>query len=236
MFVVEGEKIVKETILFYPSRIHQLYVTERWYKNCLVTVNKEGLPEIIILKPEEIKKISSLKNAPECLAIIKIIINQIDINEISGKLLLVLDKVQDPGNLGNIIRIADWFGIHDVICSDDSADCYNPKVLQSTMGAIMRVRIYYTKLNPLLQKLTHLPEFGIYGTFADADSVYDAELQQKGAVIIGNESKGIRKELYPHIAHKITVPSYHSKNDTIDSLNVAAATAIICSEFRRRMI
>lgn len=236
MFVVEGEKIVSETILFYPSRIHQLYVTERWYKNYLLTGNKENPPEIVVLKPEEIKKISSLKNAPQCLAIIKIIIHQLDINEISGKLSLVLDKVQDPGNLGNIIRIADWFGIHDVICSDDSADCYNPKVLQATMGAIMRVRLYYTKLKPLLQKLARLPEFGIYGTFVDAESVYGAELLQQGAVIIGNESKGIRKELYPYIGCKITVPSYPGKNDTIDSLNVAAATAIICSEFRRRRV
>ena len=145
----------------------------------------------------------------------------------------MLDKVQDPGNLGNIIRIADWFGIHHIICSSDCADCYNPKVLQSTMGSIMRIKSHYTDLSTFLQKLTSQPDFGIYGTFINASNIYTSDLSHAGVIIMGNESKGISKELFPYIREKISIPAYQNHNKRIDSLNVAAAAAIICAEFRR---
>ncbi len=232
--MVEGDKIVSEIIQQEPARINQLFLTANWIKKfCLSPEQKSVLP-IIILKPGEMERISSLKSPPEAIALIQIPRYQLKVDEIAGKLSLVLDKVRDPGNLGNIIRIADWFGIDNIICSADCTDCFNPKVLQSSMGSIMRIRIHYTGLQILLQELSLLPEFGIYGTFLQGSDIYSADLLPKGIIIMGNESKGISRGLLPFIREKISIPAFQQRSGKMDSLNVAAATAIICSEFRRR--
>ena len=233
LFIVEGDKIVTEIIQQDPSKIEQLYLTEKWYRKSEIGSLQSHSSQIFILKSGEMERISSFKSPPEVIALIKIPHFQLDYDEIAGNFSLVLDKVQDPGNLGNIIRIADWFGIQHIICSFDCADCYNPKVLQSTMGSIMRVKTHYTNLSLFLQKLTSLPDFGIYGTFINASNIYASGLLPAGVIIMGNESKGISKALFPYIREKISIPAFQNRNRRIDSLNVAAATAIICAEFRR---
>ena len=232
--MVEGDKIVSEIIKQEPARIEQLFLTANWLKRSGLSSGQKSALPIIILKPGEMERISSFRSPPEAIALIQIPHYKLKVDEIAGKLSLVLDKVQDPGNLGNIIRIADWFGIDNIICSADCADCFNPKVLQSSMGSIMRIRIHYTGLGILLQKLTQLPEFGIYGTFPQASDIYTADLLPKGIIVMGNESKGITSELLPFIRERISIPCFLHRSGKIDSLNVAAATAIICSEFMRR--
>lgn len=233
MFVVEGTKIVTEIIQEDPTSIEQLFMTERWYKKYGISFSHEHAPEIFILNTGEMERISVFRSPSEVLALIRMPNFHPDYDEIAGTLSLVLDTIQDPGNLGNIIRIADWFGIRYLICSPDTVDCYNPKVLQSTMGSIMRVKTHYTDLIPFLQRITKISEFGIYGTFKNASNIYTSNLLSSGIIIMGNESKGISKELFPFIRQRISIPAFQN-HDGIDSLNVAAATAIICSEFRRR--
>ena len=151
---------------------------------------------------------------------------------IENKLNLVLDGIQNPGNLGTIIRIADWFGIENVFCSTDSADIYNPKTVQSTMGALARVRIHYTQLTDLLQKYKQLP---VYGTFMNGENIYNEKLTENGFIVMGNEGKGIRPEIENLVSKRISIPNYPTDRETVESLNVAVSTAIVCSEFRRRI-
>ncbi len=155
--------------------------------------------------------------------------------ERSGKrtgrgLVLLLDGIQDPGNLGTIIRTADWFGIHDIICSPNTADCYNPKVVQATMGALARVQIHYTDLPEWMSQQPK--DTPIYGTLLDGEDIYHTNLTPHGVIIMGNEGNGISEEVKAHINRKITIPSYADGH--VESLNVAIATAITLAEFRRR--
>ena len=162
-------------------------------------------------------------------------------------LLLVLDGVQDPGNLGTIIRTCDWFGVHDIVCSLDTADCYNPKVVQATMGALARVRVHYVDLPKWLSAISHQhsevssqsSDIRIYGTLLDGKDMYE-ELKVRGErltakefIIMGNEGNGISQEVRPYITHPIRIPSYPKDVETSESLNVSIATAIVLAEFRR---
>ena len=153
--------------------------------------------------------------------------------ELKGKLTLALDSVQDPGNLGTIIRIADWFGIETIICSHETADVYNPKVVQATMGSIARVKVIYTDLQNTLKHLSEsLP---IYGTFLNGDNIYKSNLSNDGVIVMGNEGRGISKEVAKVITNRILIPNYPEGRKCADSLNVAIATAITCAEFRKRV-
>ena len=152
------------------------------------------------------------------------------------RLVLALDGVQDPGNLGTIIRTCDWFGIHDILCSHDTADCYNPKVVQATMGALARVRVHYVDLPIVLAELRGqgLP---LYGTLLDGKNMYDTNAiadRQKGVIVMGNEGKGISPEVRQLISHPLFIPSYPADMPTSESLNVSIATAIVLAEFRRK--
>ncbi|MBQ1221259.1 MAG: RNA methyltransferase, partial [Alistipes sp.] len=149
------------------------------------------------------------------------------------RLMLALDEVQNPGNLGTIIRLADWLGIEEIICSKNSADCFNPKVVQATMGAILRVRIHYVDLPDFLRQAA---EAGtpLYGTFLEGDNLYDAPITKGGIVVMGNEGRGVSKEVADLISHRLFIPPYPADSRTSESLNVAMATGIICAEFRRR--
>jgi TrmH family RNA methyltransferase len=148
------------------------------------------------------------------------------------KLSLVLDGIQDPGNMGTIVRVADWFGIEDIICSPDTADIYNPKTVQATMGAIARVKVHYTNLKDFLQKHNHLP---IYGTFLEGKNIYCESLSENGFIVMGNEGNGIRPETEKAINRKLFIPSFPFEREASESLNVGVATGIICGEFRRRL-
>ena len=149
-------------------------------------------------------------------------------------LTIVLDEIQDPGNMGTIIRIADWFGIRRIICSDTCADAYSPKTVQASMGAIARVEVEETDLGVLLETNRREWQMPVYGTLLEGDNIYKTDVEQEGFIVMGNEGKGISERLKPYITHKLFIPSYPQGVVTSESLNVAAATAIVCSEFRRR--
>ena len=148
------------------------------------------------------------------------------------QLSIALDGIQDPGNLGTIIRIADWFGIRDIICSEDTVDAWNPKVVQATMGSIARVNIIYFNLPQFIDTLPH--DYPVYGTLLDGENIYTQSLTSHGLIVMGNEGNGISPEVRSRVNRRLLIPSYRT-DDTAESLNVAIATAITCSEFRRRI-
>ncbi len=185
---------------------------------------------------EDIKKITFLQHPQSMLGVFKLkqVPNlQEDVFTFfpSQKLSLALDGVQDPGNLGTIIRIADWFGIENIYCSPNTVDCWNPKVVQATMGSIARVNIHYTSL---LEFVDSLPlNYPIYATLLDGNNIYQQDLTEYGVIVMGNEGNGISTELRQKINHKLYVPNYPADRSSAESLNVAIATAIVCAEFRR---
>ena len=188
--------------------------------------------EIIEVTEEELTKASFLCHPQQVLAVFKMLDSHVDTNLLTSKLTIVLDGVQDPGNLGTIIRIADWFGIENVICSADTADAYNPKVVQATMGSIARVNVTYMNLSVLFDSLPK--DFPIYGTLLEGDNIYNQELTEVGLIVMGNEGKGISPAIRNLVNRALRIPNYPEGRATADSLNVAIATAIVCAEFRRR--
>ena len=215
-FVVEGIKGIQE-FLNSPFKLHKLYATDAVF-NCDYTV----------LSELELKKISSLKTPNTALAIFEII-EPAPLDE--SKLIVALDDIRDPGNLGTIIRLCDWFGIRDLVCSPSTVDCYNPKVIQATMGSLTRVNIVYLDLESFF-KQTELLKFG---TFMNAKNVYNEHLPEKGVLILGNEANGISTSIEKLVDQKITIPRFGNLKET-ESLNVATATAILLSEFKRSSI
>lgn len=181
----------------------------------------------------EIEQMSSLRNPQGTIAVFRKR-EETDID--TQQLLVALDGVQDPGNLGTIIRTCDWFGIHDILCSKDTADCYNPKVVQATMGALARVRVHYVDLPSVLANLSK-QGIPLYGTLLDGKNIYDTNAipdKQIGVIIMGNEGNGISPEIRKLISHPLFIPSYPADTPTSESLNVGIATAIVLAEFRRQ--
>lgn len=180
----------------------------------------------------EIEQMSSLRTPQGMIGVFK---KRAFNSEIPSGLLVALDGVQDPGNLGTIIRTCDWFGIHDILCSRDTADCYNPKVVQATMGALARVRVHYVDLP---KELTLLQQSGLplYGTLLEGENMYEPYAipdKQRGVIIMGNEGNGISESIRKLITHPLLIPSYPINASTSESLNVSIATAIVLAEFRR---
>ena len=229
VFVAEGPKVVED--LMEVMRPKRLIATNEWINN-----KQTGGIEIDIVTEEELARLSFLQHPQQVLAVFPILSNNQSedyTKELKGKLTLALDSVQDPGNLGTIIRIADWFGIEKIICSHETADVYNPKVVQATMGSIARVKVIYTDLQKTLKHLSEsLP---IYGTFLNGDNIYKSNLSNDGVIVMGNEGRGISKEVAKVITNRILIPNYPEGRKCADSLNVAIATAITCAEFRKRV-
>ena len=217
LFVAEGIKVVNE-LLSSKFILEKLFCTEKGY-NLFSAFDPQ------IITESELAKISSLSTPNRVLGLFKI--PDIDAIKEEG-LILVVDAVKDPGNLGTIIRLSDWFGVSTIVCSKDTVDCYNSKVIQATMGSITRVSITYTDLNIFLKE-TQLP---IYGALMDGENVHTSKLKQQAILIMGNESNGISEKILPFITTKITIPKF-SKAGVTESLNVATATAILLNEFRR---
>lgn len=218
LFVVEGIKTINE-LLQSSFILDTLYTTEPFN----IDAKKEEL-----ISETELKHISFLKTPNKALAIFKIPIpKQVDFNG----LVVALDDIRDPGNLGTIIRLCDWFGVKDLVCSQETVDCFNPKVIQATMGSITRVNINYVDLNSFLKDI----DFPVFGTFMKGTPVYNMELPRKGIVILGNEANGISKNIEGLVNEKITIPRFGDLQAT-ESLNVATATAVLLSEFKRRGI
>ena len=231
LFVAEGKKLVFD-LLHSATEIHELFTTKQLSADLIRY--KSDVPFEIIEK-EELEKISFLKTTPEIVGLFKIPYFVIDWNEIRNSLTLALDAIQDPGNLGTIVRLADWFGIRNIVCSQDCTDLFNPKTVQATMGALARVKVHSVLLPGFLNKAVQygLP---IYGTFLEGDNIYQCELDKNGIIVMGNEGKGISKQISEFISKKIVIPPYPPGSATSESLNVAIATSIVCSEFRRRIL
>ena len=186
-----------------------------------------------IVNEDELRKVSSLDTPQQVLAVLEQPKHEINPEQaIANGLCLALDDVQNPGNLGTIVRIADWFGIKDIFCSKNTADIYNPKTVQATMGGLARVRIHYVNLPELLATLPHSTP--IYGTFLNAPSIYNTQLSSNGIIVMGNEGRGVSEEVEKLTNQRITIPNYPAGSPTTESLNVAIATAIVCAEFRRQ--
>ncbi|MFK8282645.1 TrmH family RNA methyltransferase [Capnocytophaga cynodegmi] len=218
MFIVEGKKSILE-FLHSNFTVEQIFVTE--YFSDKLPKNKTT-----ITTKEELKKISSLKNPDEGIAIFKIPEEQ----PIQHKgLILVLDDIRDPGNLGTIIRLCDWFGVQQLVCSEQTTDCYNPKVVQASMGSLSRIKIHYTDLQNFLTN-TALP---IYATAMNGENVHQTIFQEDFILIMGNEANGISEEIFKFATKKITIPRFGQLQQT-ESLNVATATAILLNEARRK--
>jgi TrmH family RNA methyltransferase len=220
LFIAEGAKVIRE-LLDANFVLEHLYQTEPLFTDLLD--NKTHLIDF-----NDLKKISALTVPNNCLAIFKIP-NSKPILE--NNLIIALDDIRDPGNFGTILRLCDWFGIKQVLCSKSTVDLYNPKVIQSTMGSVARVNINYLDLKPFLEK-TKLP---IFGTFMDGKNIYKTKLPNEGIIIMGNEANGISKEIEMLIKIRLTIPRFGDLQKT-ESLNVATATAIVLSEFGRNSL
>ena len=217
LFLAEGPKVVNDLL-------HEGFVAEDILDNI-----------------EDINKVSFLQHPQSLLGVFKLPeVASNTMNDylilfkegIENQLVLALDGVQDTGNLGTIIRIADWFGIEDIFCSHETADCWNPKVVQATMGSIARVKLHYLNLYEMIDQLP--TDYPIYATLLDGNNIYAQELSRHGMIVMGNEGKGISPQLRTKINRKLFIPNYPPERETAESLNVAIATSIVCAEFRRR--
>ena len=229
-FVAEGPKVVGDLMRKYQPIA--IYATEEYFKESGVSVQVSGIRnQEIVVTAEELRRISFLQTPQQVLALFPIPEPNYQLSIVNCQLSLALDGIQDPGNLGTIIRIADWFGIDTIYCSEDTADVYNPKVVQATMGSLAHVHIIYTNLLKLFDSLPN--DYPIYGTLLDGDDIYQQPLSQEGIIVMGNEGNGISEAVRQRVTHRLLIPNFH-QGDSAESLNVAIATAITCSEFRRR--
>ena len=246
LFVAEGPKVVGDLLRagFVP---HSIFSTKPTPSPSL-----KGREPTQLVTDDELRKLSFLQHPQEVLAVFEIPspgslpfreglgVGSLPslqggtggrLGRVEGRpLSLALDGIQDPGNLGTIIRIADWFGISTIYCSEDTADCYNPKVVQATMGSLAHVDLVYTDLEALLRQY----DGPIYGTLLDGQNIYQQELSNEGIIVMGNEGNGISPAIRQLVTHKLLIPNYNPSSETAESLNVAIATAITCAEFRRR--
>lgn len=230
LFIAEGDKLVIDLLNSGIIADYLIYTND--WKNKHLIARFKNINNRIESENSQLKKISNLSTPSQVLAVFKMPQISLDKNIIQNSLSIVLDDIQDPGNLGTIIRIADWFGIKHIFCSPNTVDLYNPKVIQATMGAIARIKLFYVPLEGLILEYQN-PDFPIYGTFLDGEVIYNTSLKNKGFVIMGNEGKGICDSIKNLVSHKLFIPSYPSNQETSESLNVSVATSIICSEFRR---
>ena len=223
LFIAEGDKLVEE-ILSSRLRVRKVYTTRSDMSGAVIEQ----------IDRRDMERISALKTATTTIAVVEQPRHKLKISNLYGRLTLALDGVQNPGNLGTIIRLADWFGIEDILCTKECADCYNPKVVQATMGAILRVRVHY--VDDLAAMLVSLRDKGtaIYGTLLDGQSIYTTELRQEGIIVMGNEGRGLSDACRAVVSHKLLIPPYPATRSTSESLNVAMATGIVLAEFRRR--
>ena len=235
LFLVEGEKMVGELTGNNPDqrfRIREIYATPEWIDRNIKKVQSPDT-ELVEATQSEIKKVSKLVSPQPVLALVSMPDPSQEIEELLHTPVLAFESIRDPGNLGTIIRTADWFGMGHVVCSPDSTDVYNPKVVQSTMGAIARVQVHYHDLESLLESPA-MKQKAVYGTFLEGDNIYKTTLEPAPLILFGNESHGLSKRLDPHIRQRISIPSYSQNGKGSESLNVASSVAVVCSEIKRR--
>ena len=227
-FMAEGNKLIEDTLHAFECRM--LVATREWWAQ-----HPDVHPDVKVeVSHDEMARVSQLTTPQDVLAVYVMPRHKLDVATLGNQLLLVLDTVQDPGNLGTIIRIADWMGIRNIVCSHETADVYNPKVVQATMGALARVALHYTQLETFMEQVAD--SMPIYGTFLDGENIYQKPLSSHGLIVMGNEGNGISHALEHYISHRLYIPNFPPGAATSESLNVAVATAITCAEFRRREI
>jgi len=228
-FVAEGEKLVMDLLKTSLQPIGIFYTGQWPASGALPGAHLNSCQ----LSEKEMERISAFKTPSNLLAIFEIpSYQEVEFPSFEG-LGLVLDGIQDPGNLGTIVRTADWFGISDVYCSPECADIYNPKCVQSTMGALARVRVHYGELIELTRKAVD-QQIPLYGTFMEGENLFETELSTPALVVMGSEGKGISSGLIPFLTKKISIPAYPAGSNQLESLNVAVSAAVVCAEFRRR--
>ncbi len=238
LFIVEGEKMVNEA--FRSSYcIDYLIATNKWLNQNHKLIRPSSKIEVMEADKKEIQRISSLTTSQDVVAVLKMPNQTFNFNYIGDNLILFLDSINDPGNLGTILRIADWFGIENVVCSANTVDLFNPKTIQATMGAIFRVKVFYTETSKFFQQLQENvsntdTEIPVYGAFLNGENIYHHQLSNHGIIVLGSESHGVLPDTQKNITQKIYIPKYPVNKATAESLNVSMAAAIICSEFRRR--
>lgn len=225
-FVAEGTKCVRDTWDYFNCRM--IVATKAWYDE---NGHSGHLDKIVFANSQQMQRISQMSNATDVIAVYDIPKREISDNSIRTGLNVVLDNIQDPGNLGTIIRLCDWFGVHNIFCSPNTVDVYNHKVIQATMGAISRVTVKYCELGELLTKYGDMP---IYGTSLDGKNIYKTDLSATGFVVFGNEGRGMSQAVSELSKVKLRIPSYPANVQTSESLNVGIAAAITIGEFRRR--
>ena len=222
LFLAEGEKLIGELRTSH-LRVRRIYALEGLFTG----------EEVEVVSPREMERISQLKTPSNSVAVVEIPRYRLRPEELRGQLTLALDEVQNPGNLGTIIRLADWFGIREILCSEGTADCFNPKVVQATMGAILRVRVHYTDLAATLAGAVR-DGIAVYGTFLEGENLYESRLSPTGIVVMGNEGRGVTPSVAECISRKLFIPPWPADRHGSESLNVAMATGIVCAEFRRQ--
>ncbi len=227
LFIAEGDKFIRE-LLGSTLRVRKIYL-----RDDIEGEDRFEGENVEWISGKEMERITQLKSANNSLALVEMPRHEFDMQSLSGRLVLALDGVQNPGNLGTIIRLAEWFGVEDVVCSPTTADCFNPKVVQATMGAILRVRVHYMPLEELLTQAT-AQALPIYGADLSGENIYHSDLKQEGVIVMGSEGNGLSEAVSQAITHSLFIPPYPIDTAGSESLNVAVATAIVCSEFRRR--
>ena len=223
LFIVESNKLANE-VLRSSFNIRFVVATSKWLQKNQI----DSKHELIEVSEQEFKKVSSQTTPQQILIVLDKPELSLNIDELDKELFFVLDDIQDPGNLGTIIRLADWYGMKHIVCSHETTDVYNHKTIQSTMGAFLRTKVHYVDLVDFLEQLENTP---IYGTFMDGENVHKTNLTHNGAIILGNEGNGISGKLSHHINKRISIPKIGTEGP--ESLNVAIAAAIVVSEFRR---
>lgn len=229
LFLVEGEKMVNE-LLISDFEIHSLYATEKWEGS---KPSLKGMELLTIVTEKVLDQLSALKTPNQVIAVV----HQPEIkfkNELENKFYLALDNITDPGNMGTILRIADWFGIDELFYSTESVELFNPKVVQSTMGSLFRIRAYQIDLIELLELNKKKFQLPVIATVLNGKNIFEEKLPSSGILLIGNESKGINPLLKNYFTIPISIPSYNTNLQSAESLNVGVATGIVCAEMKRQ--
>jgi TrmH family RNA methyltransferase len=231
LYTVEGDKLVREYIRS-GMPVEAIFGKKEW-----LTSMRSEIPgyinEVVAVTYDELKKISSLTTPHNAMALVRHAVDEPDYETITTGYCLALETLQDPGNLGTIIRSAAWFGIPYIICTPDTVDCYNPKVVQSTMGGLIKVRVLYLELEAFLGQAME-KGIPVFGTYPDGQPVYDHAPPEKGIILFGNESKGISTHLDQYVTKRLSIPRGGTTASIIDSLNVAMSVSVILSEFSRK--
>jgi RNA methyltransferase, TrmH family len=235
MFVIEGGKIISDLLLsgeLNESNTVFICSTEEWSEK-LGSTGSSLVKSVTGTSREQLKKLSTLQTPPEVIAIVKIPEFTFDQASLKSDISLAFDQVRDPGNMGTIIRTADWFGIRNIFSSHGSVDQYNNKAVQASMGSVMRVQVHYTGLQELFGHAVRL-KVPVYGTATEGDDLYDTPVKNPGIIVFGNESAGIDPIYEPFFKTKLRIPDFPADSSVAESLNIASSVAVLCSELRRR--